>query len=385
MGPGLKEYIDLFFSFNNPVFYAIFIIIILSVFIYIFVKHAIIPLQKSHQLEKKELELKNAQLMSLFAELDPDPVLRINLTGAIIFSNDAAKQLDPKGILNGKDIKDILPQIKFNIMNYISADRSRSFSHSLNGRYYSVLFRGISSLEIGQIYFHDFTDKKNYERKLLRYNKRLRELSNNLQDKLEEERQRIARELHDSIGQNLLLMKLDFQNFESSQSNSNGGRENYDAIIESLERTIAEFKIILYDLKPKILEEMGLGPALKSLCHKISAEANIKGSINISGLEERLDYKLELSLYRIIQEALNNIVKHSAANEFNIQLINNNNLVRLMVSDDGKGFGTKSSKEKMGLGLVNMRERIENLNGSLKIDSSLENGTVLIFEIPKEN
>ncbi len=380
----LNEYLRLFFSINDPIFYSIFITIILFVLIYIIFRYVIFPLQKNYELEKKELELKNAQLMSLFAELDPDPVLRINLDGVIIFTNEAAKKLSPINLLEGKNVKEILPEIKFNIKNFIEANKSRSFSHSINARYYSILFRGISSLNIAQIYFHDFTDKKKYERKLLHYNRRLKELSNNLQNNLEEERQRIARELHDSIGQNLLLMKLNLQNFENIFPRNDNGKNNYDDIIESLEKTIIELKSILFDLKPKILEEMGLGPALKSLCHKISNETKIKGSVNITGLDKRLNSKIEMSLFRIIQEALNNIVKHSNANEFNIQLIYNENLIRLMISDDGKGIMKKDFNNIKGLGLVNMRERIESLKGNFKIDSSPNNGTLLIFEIPKE-
>ncbi|MCL5027835.1 MAG: sensor histidine kinase [Bacteroidetes bacterium] len=384
MNQELNEYLRLFFSVNDPIFFSIFITVILFVLIYIIFRYVIFPLQRNYQLEKKELELKNAQLMSLFAELDPDPVLRINSEGIIIFTNEAAQKLSQQNLLDGKNVKEILPQIKFNIKNYIEENKSGSFFHTINTNYYSILFRGISALNIAQIYFHDFTDKKKYERKLLHYNKRLKELSNNLLNNLEEERQRIARELHDSIGQNLLLMKMKLQNYDNTLHMAKNGEKNYNEIIESLEKTIVELKFIIFDLKPKILEEMGLGPALKSLCQKISAESEIKGSINISGVNNRLNKKIEISLFRIIQEALNNIVKHSNASEFNIQLIHSEQKIRLMISDDGKGINKKNIKNNRGLGLVNMRERIENLKGNFKIDSSPNRGTLLIFEIPKE-
>ena len=115
----LKEYTRLFFSFNDPIFYSIFLVVVLIILIYIFFKYVILPLQKNHELEKKELELKNTKLMSLFAELDPDPVLRISLDGLIIFCNEAAQKLEKKERLEGKFIKDILPSIKFNVSNYI--------------------------------------------------------------------------------------------------------------------------------------------------------------------------------------------------------------------------------------------------------------------------
>ena len=378
----LKEYTRLFFSFNNPIFYSIFLVIVLLVLIYIFFKYVVLPLQRNHELEKKELELKNTKLMSLFAELDPDPVLRINTVGIIIFCNAAAQKLLSLNLPEGKHISEIIPKIKFDIANYIQKDKSKSFFAKIDHHYYAVLFRGISSLEIAQIYFHDYTEKKIYEKKLLHYNQKLRELSNSLQDKLEGEKRRIAGGLHDGVGQNLLLMKLKLQNIQDNLPQYE--KDDIKKIIESLEKTIADLKTIILDLKPKILEEMGLIPALRTLCHRISAETSINGTVDFSGLEERLNSKTEIAIYRIIQEALNNIIKHSGANEFNIQLINTDNILRLMISDDGRGFDEKDKKNTRGIGLMNMRERIENMKGSFKIDSSIGKGTLLVFEIPKE-
>ena len=378
----LKEYTKLFFSFNNPIFYSIFLVIVLLVLIYIFFKYVVLPLQKNHELEKKELELKNSKLMSLFAELDPDPVLRINTFGIITFCNAAAQKLLGLDLPEGKHITELIPKIKFNISNFIQKDKSRSFFAKINKHYYAVLFRGISTLDFAQIYFHDYTEKRIYEKKLLNYNQKLKVLSSGLQDKLEGEKRRIAGGLHDSIGQNLLLMKLKLQNIldDIPQHEQNDVMK----IIDSLEKTISDLKIIILDLKPRVLEEMGLIPALRTLCHRISTETSINGTVDISGLEERLNSKLEISIYRIIQEALNNIIKHSGANEFNIQLINTDNILRLMISDDGRGFAEKERKNSKGLGLMNMRERVESMKGSFKIDSSIGKGTLLVFEIPKE-
>ena len=142
----LKEYTRLFFSFNNPIFYSIFLVIILLVLIYIFFKYVVLPLQKNHELEKKELELKNTKLMSLFAELDPDPVLRISIEGIIILCNAAAQKLLGLNLPEGKHITELLPKIKFNIADYVQKDKSRSFSARISNHYYSVLFRGYNSI-----------------------------------------------------------------------------------------------------------------------------------------------------------------------------------------------------------------------------------------------
>jgi len=381
MNKELNEYVDLFFSYDNPVYYSIILALSLFVLVYVFYKYIILPLQKKHILEKQELELKNARLMALFAELDPDPVIRIDTDGKIIHSNDAAKKLNNLIELDGRNVREILPQINFPVTDYIRNNQTQNFFHAIDGKYYSILFRGTSYLDIAQIYFRDLTERKKFEEELEESRKRLKDLSAHLQDKLEEERQRISRELHDSVGQNLLLIKLRLQNINLNFIKS-VEKVEYSNLIETLENSIKELKSISYDLKPRILEEMGLGPALTSLCNKISKESGIKGSIEFVDLnDERFNTKMEISFYRIVQEALNNIVKHSKAEVFDIQLINNKEKIRLLISDDGVGI---FNSHRNGLGLINMKERVENYNGKFKIDSSQERGTLIIVEIPKE-
>ena len=372
----LSQYTKLLFSLNDPVYYTILFIILLFILLYFIFKYIVFPLQRKHLAEKQELELKNARLMALFAELDPDPVIRIDINGIIIFSNDSAKQLLPDE-LTGKSIREIIPQIYFPIDDYIKSDKSKNITHSFNSRNYSILFRGISSLDIAQIYFHDITEKIEYEN-------RLKDLSNNLQNKIEEDRMRIARELHDGIGQNLLLLKMSLIKNYHDILLKTGKESTFNETINSLESTIKELKSILFNLKPSILEEMGLGPSLTSLVNKISDESNVKGSLNIFGLEKRMDKKLELTLYRIVQEAINNILKHSEATEFSIQLIQKNDMIRILISDDGVGFQSANKKTNGGLGLINIRERVESYRGNFKIDASPGYGTLLIVEIPLE-
>lgn len=373
----LSEYTKLIFSLNDPVYYTIVFIFLLFVVLFVIFKYVIFPLQRKHLAEKQDLELKNIRLMALFAELDPDPVLRIDIKGVIIFSNDSAKQLLPGQDLNGKSITGIIPQINFPVAEYIKNDKSKNITHSFNSRNYSILFRGISSLDIAQIYFHDITEKIEYEIKL-------KTLSKNLQDKIEEDRMRIGRELHDGIGQNLLLLKMNLiKNYQDVMLKS-GSLNKFNEIINSLENTIKELKTILFNLKPSVLEEMGLGPSLTYLVNKISEESNVKGTLNIFGMDKRIDKKLELNLYRIVQEAINNILKHSYASEFSIQVIQKDNMIRILISDDGVGFHAGNKKTESGLGLINIRERVESAKGSFKIDTSPGYGTLLIVEIPLE-
>ncbi len=374
MGEELNEYIKLLFNLNDPIYYSILFAIILFMLIYIVFKHIIFPLQKKHLDETNALELKNARLMALFAELDPNPVIRTDINGKIIYTNDSAKHLVKKGDITGKLINEIIPQIDIPVIDYINTDKSRSFLFDTESGNYSVLFRGISSLKIAQLYFHDITEKIENEKKL-------KSFSDSLQNKIEQERQRIAAELHDGIGQDLLLLKMDLINNYNSIIKNGDGHECYKDSIDSLQKIIAELNVILFDLMPTTLKEMGLGPSLASMVNKITATGYIKGSLNIIGLNERLSEKLEINIYRIIQEALSNIIKHSDAKEFSIQFINRNKRIKILISDDGTGIPENIEKSS-GFGLINIKERVEYFNGIFKIDTSGKNGTLLVIDIP---
>jgi len=331
------------------------------------------------------LELKNTQLMALFAELDPDPVLRTNKSGEIIYINNAIEQLNIKNVI-GEKVTSIIPSINLSFEELIINNKSVSFSLKLDKKYYSILIRGNSFLEIAQLYFTDITSLKKLEYRIRRSRKRLKQLSAHLIEKLEEEKYRLARELHDGIGQNLLFLKLKIQKLEDKLKLIKYKDPEIKNINILLGSTIQDLKNILYELKPRVLEEAGLKSALSLLCNKLIYEGDLKGNIDIVGLEDRLDSKLEVAVYRIVQEALNNIVKHSKAQSFNVQLLEIDNTIRLIISDDGIGFNVETAlygkSEVNSFGLFNMKERTENYKGRFKIESTEGAGTVIVVEIP---
>ena len=379
----LQEYLKLLLDSGNPVYFSLLLILILIFLIIFFYKYIITPLRKKHLLEKKDLELKNIKLMALFAELDPNPLIRIDENGKIIHTNDAARALSKDVSLEEKNIKNILTSINFSIKDYIKNDKSIIVNETINNRFYSILLRGISYLNIAQIYFDDLTERKMFEEELQLSESKLRELSGHLRDTLEDERQRIARELHDSIGQNLNLIRVKLMN--NGFSKYSGPSADRETLLSTLEASINELQEITYNLKPKFLDEVGLNASLKVLVKKISEETGICGTVDVTGDGKRLDKKLELTLYRLAQETINNIIKHSKAKEFNIQLIYKEDFIKLLVSDDGVGFDINnkgSEKYSSGFGLLNMQERVQTYNGKLKIDSSPGNGTLVIIEIP---
>ena len=380
----LEKYLKFLFNLNNPIYYAIIFTVLIIFVFYIFQKYILFPKVKKHNIQLKEIELKNAKLMALFPELNPDPLIRIDISGIIILTNEAAKKIIKTPLLEGLSIKDIIPKIDFSIEDFIRNDKTKIIFHTFYKKYFSITIKGISFLNIAQLYFTDLTKRKLFEEKLNSSQKQLKELMKHEQQMVEGEKNRIANELHDGIGQNLLFIKASLQRY-SDKLKSDLGEETYDQLLSSFDETITDLKSIIYNLKPSILEELGLGAAITTLCKTITDKCNIKSNVDIIGFEERIDPNQEITIYRIIQESLNNILKHSKAKEFTVTMMEENENIKILISDDGIGFETSNKNYLLpGLGLRSIKERVESYSGTFKIESQLNSGTLLIIDMPKK-
>ena len=367
-------FFDIVSSWSNPLVLTFFITVIVILLLYFTNRYIVKPLEQKHIQEKKDIELKNSKLMAQFAELDPDPVLRVDYEGTVNFFNNAAYSL--LKIETGKNITGSLFNISIpELQRKINSNESHSFSFLFNGVHYNVLLKGNAELGIAQFYLRDISDIKNLEIKL-------KQLSTYLQNQIDEERFRIAHELHDGAVQDLYFVQLGLRKI--SEESAQNLADLINPLKEQLENTTEELRRIIYDLKPKILDEMGLEPALRTLCNNISKESGILGSIQIVGLNQRLEKKVEIYFYRLVQEALTNIVKHSGATEFSIILVRDKDILRTIITDNGCGMTERKQQKKInsGFGLLNMKERTEGFGGKLKIDSSETDGSTLIAEIP---
>lgn len=379
----IKEYLELFKSPNNPIYLALLVVILILIFLFLIIRYLIFPLKREHALEESELKLQNFKLMALFADLDPDPLLRLDEEGKVIVINPAAHQ-SGFGLLMGKELKSIFPNLTIDFKELIEKDLSVSVSETYLDKFYNLQINGISNLKIVQIYFHDITELTKNQKALEEYQKELKEFSKNLQQRIEEERQRISTELHDDVGQNLLLLRLNLQR-RFTELTGTANSSHYTESIGILDKVVADLKSISYTLKPMVLKELGLVPALAALVNKVKQESGIDGSFGESDMmNKRLNPNLETAIYRVVQEALNNIVKYSRAKEFNIELINNGKKIHLLISDDGVGFDRENIKHKSGMGITNMRERTEAFNGTFRINSTAEEGTIIIADFPLE-
>lgn len=197
----------------------------------------------------------------------------------------------------------------------------------------------------------------------------------------EEERKRIAEDLHDGVGQTLSGLKLACEGIAEQVTASNSGKDQILQLGRSLDNACSEVRTISHQMRPKALTELGLIPAIDEMLSNTFTHSGISYSFDHFGVEGRFDEKIEVSVYRIIQELVNNIIKHSNATEASFQLLKNNQRLVLVVEDNGKGFDYDQGKGK-GIGLLNLDSRVDTVGGEINYESHPGEGTLVTIRIP---
>ncbi|HXG38141.1 MAG TPA: ATP-binding protein [Bacteroidota bacterium] len=208
----------------------------------------------------------------------------------------------------------------------------------------------------------------------------------------EEERQRIARELHDDLCQRLsaVRLELDMVDYDLKQQKRRALKKQLRALKRQVDGMIGDVRKMSTSLRPTVLDDFGLVTALKMLCKEAGRTRKTKVVFQTSdGVSRRYESEVEIALYRIAQEALSNAVKHARASKILVQLKHVDNHVRLIVEDNGKGFYVddvaQHASTAQGLGLLTMKERAELLGGRYRIETASRKGTRIDVEIPLQN
>lgn len=199
----------------------------------------------------------------------------------------------------------------------------------------------------------------------------------------EEERKRISKDLHDGVAQELVALKLGFNLMEHQIKNGvsiDPGKIN--TLSKQLEETTTEVRNIAHLMLPPTLEKQGLVPTLELLFSNTLQHAGVEYKINIDGMPETLNEKIELGIYRIAQEIINNIIKHSQARNVLLYLTIAGNTLTLKIQDDGTGYNEQTIKEKSSMGLLNIVSRVATLGGTYKFENIEPHGTKSIITIP---
>lgn len=197
-----------------------------------------------------------------------------------------------------------------------------------------------------------------------------------------DERNRLARDLHDAIKQQLFGLNLTVGSVASIvDSKPDVAIKRLDQASQMTQNILEEMDAIIKQLRPASLKDRGLATALTDLVAQWQGQTEVPITWNVSG-ERELPLRIEQGVYRIVQEALNNIARHAAANQVIMSLEYDLNELRLMVTDDGKGFDPKKSRSSSSHGLRNMQERAVELGGTLKFNSQLGKGSALHLRVP---
>jgi two-component system, NarL family, sensor histidine kinase DevS len=195
------------------------------------------------------------------------------------------------------------------------------------------------------------------------------------------ERKRLARELHDETGQALTSILLGLRSIEESTKEKPELRQAVLALREIVVETLHDVRRLAVELRPKALDDFGLVPALERLAETFAEQTDVDVHLQAALGEDRLSAEIETALYRIVQEALTNVVKHAQASTVSVVLTRKGQSVVAVVEDDGRGFDPTQAREE-GLGLVGMRERIALLDGRVTVESSERGGTTVAVEVP---
>jgi signal transduction histidine kinase/ligand-binding sensor domain-containing protein len=246
-------------------------------------------------------------------------------------------------------------------------------------------FLALSSLSIFAIAFLIY---KRRVRSLKRAQAKQESFSRQLIESQEAERKRIAAELHDSLGQELLIIKNRTLLSLAAPKDQQKALEQMNEISQTASQVIEEVRAIAHDLRPYQLDRLGLTKAIESIFKKVADSSDIKFRTMIDPIDGLFSKESEINIYRIVQESVNNIVKHSGATEAHVTIERDSRGVQLRIEDNGKGFNPEAASGesgKRGFGLTGISERARMLGGKQIIQSSPGEGTIITLKIGLQN
>ncbi|MDX6710436.1 MAG: hypothetical protein QOH96_1452 [Blastocatellia bacterium] len=222
----------------------------------------------------------------------------------------------------------------------------------------------------------DITERKRMEQEISEVHGRLIRVQ-------EEERSRIARELHDDINQKLALLSIELEQFSECPANRPSEvRKCAKALWRRAQNLSSDIQRISYNLHPSKLDHLGLVAAVKSLCHEVSVHRALAVDFTSHDIPQEIPRDVSLCIFRIAQEALRNVIRHSGSATAQVELVWSLNELNLRVTDSGSGFEPGKAKSKQGLGLISMQERLRLVGGKLVIRSKPSHGTQVEARVP---
>ena len=351
--------------------------------------------QKLAEIKQKDAEEKYRTIV----ETSQEGIMIRDTNGIITYVNDYLTKLlkESREYLIGLPLLSLFSDENIKVMQHYIERRNKGFSDTYDltlplrdGSFITVYIKsnpyhekGVFAGSLSTI--TDITDIKNKELELERLSADLRSLYTHLQNIREEERKIMAKEIHDELGQNLTILKLDAAWIGAHVDTDNIKLKERIKQFEAITAETVQTSRRLYNqLYPQMLDDIGLIDTIKWHANSYIKPSNIKFQIN-TNLSDNLNthfHNIWLILYRIYQECMTNILKHAEATSIILDFYLKDNTITMVISDDGVGFEIDKINTQLHHGLLGMRERIFSVNGTIKIDSSLNNGTTVSISIP---
>ena len=262
----------------------------------------------------------------------------------------------------------------------------RSYSSDIIYLWNALVRLGFFMTVVYLISIEEVYERKKAQDELSVSTKKLKELTVRLQTIREEENTAIAREIHDELGQALTAIKIDVAWLGKRYSNDSILVEGLMNVSNTIDDTIKSVRKISTRLRPRLLDELGLIPAIEWQVKDFQKRTGIECKMNLPEEELQLDKSISSPIFRIFQEAMTNIARHSKATEVDLDMnIDKNNNLNIIVKDDGIGLPENYLNKEHSLGIVGMLERANSINGSLEIKQNIPKGTEVSVKVPLIN
>jgi PAS domain S-box-containing protein len=339
--------------------------------------------------ERKLVEEEIHRLAS-FPQLDPNPILEVDVSGRITYFNIAAQETLKR--LGVKEMEAFLPD---DLSEFLKTARRGGVNQfyrekGIKGALFAELIHFVPQYNVMRLYPGDITVRRQAENALQESEQQLRALTSQLLSIQETERRRISCELHDELGQALIYLKLQMGAVRAKMRKDQVSlKSDCEYLLHYLDGIIENVRRLSWDLSPTVLEEMGLSAAIKYWLEEFGKYYHVGNlTADIEEIDDLFSSKVQLNIYRIFQECLTNIGRHAQATQISLEVRKQNGRVAFIIKDNGQGFNVKTALAResstKGIGLATMAERVRMVGGSLDIHSHQGAGTQITFTIPTD-
>jgi PAS domain S-box-containing protein len=332
----------------------------------------------------------------------PDTILAVDVDGRIVFANKPFFGYSPS-VLTNANLLDYLPEENHSKVlrslnsvfhfsqhsmceiSVLSGDEYRWFNLSFGQPHLQPTEHAGRRTVITTVVIREVSVQKHAEEALRATGNQMRNFAARIDVVREEERARIAREIHDELGQALTALKLDLAWVREKTKPRNGTRKKMAAMISEVDRTIDLVRRISSELRPAVLDDLGLIPAIEWQLTQFRKRTGVRTEFRSSHESLVLSRDASAAVFRVIQEALTNIMRHAQATRVIVLINQADDLIKISITDNGKGMSRNQGASFSSLGIVGMRERISRLGGELVLSSTQGQGTRVDITLPENN